>query len=632
MPKQHVFFGRPLPPLNSRRIPCLLASLAIFALLSLVYIAPSAVPAGPSLSIADHKFSIPKSVKSKWNNINPFKPPSHAPPHQKNDTYGEMTWYSNWKWLTIPFSSSVTLDENRSLLPEMVERQPIYCYYDTTIEKDEESQKAESRLLLTWRKAWWAQGFKPIILSAAEAMNNPLYEELQRKDFDPGLKTDIMRWLAWENMGGGLLAHYLLFPMGPHDDPLLAFFRRGEFPRLTRWKGLGDGLFVGPKAQVGSAIRLAMDTANAKLAKDFLSAVPTTDKGDGEDPFTVDDTPASLALYDAAAVEKKYAKVADAFGTSRAAGLDTLNQLVTAHLHNTWQEIFSDGIAVLKPLPKVMTTVVEPAFELAQRLAHCPKSPIPVSCPPNRPKCSPCLPAHPLKVSTPAVYQNTTKLFTIGTVPHPYTLAALTKQSDNIDIRWIRRKAPRDPWVKAVTKRLLGTGVSTVPRVLSLKQAIASEPSASRSLWFSAERDPPIPDDVDWRFGFAIPAYGEWADDGKSETPVPGPERRPPQPPPDPADGPAPTPEDLARERPLLQRARAFGKSRDRADVVIRNAIEAWNLADTEAWRFARAYLARARVERLKWEEEESRYAGGAGTEKDRRSGWGRWLDSKKED
>jgi hypothetical protein len=61
----------------------------------------------------------------------------------------------------------------------------------------------------------------------------------------------------------------------------------------------------------------------------------------------------------------------------------------------------------------------------------------------------------------------------------------------------------------------------------------------------------------------------------------------------------------------------------------LRGAIEAWNLADTEAWRFARAFLARSRVERLKWEEEEKKYAGGAGAERGKSEGWGRWFDDK---
>ena len=134
-----------------------------------------------------------------------------------------------------------------------------------------------------------------------------------------------------------------------------------------------------------------------------------------------------------------------------------------------------------------------------------------------------------------------------------------------------------------------------------------------------------MPSDLDWHFGFAIPRNA--TDAGKSETPVPGPERRPKPAEPDPKDGPVPNEEDRGKEQALLGRAKEFGKERTADEEKLRGAIEAWNLADTEAWRFARAFLARSRVERLKWEEEERKYAGGAGAERGKSEGWGRWFD-----
>lgn len=56
----------------------------------------------------------------------------------------------------------------------------------------------------------------------------------------------------------------------------------------------------------------------------------------------------------------------------------------------------------------------------------------------------------------------------------------------------------------------------------------------------------------------------------------------------------------------------------------IREAVEAWHLADTEAWRFVRAWGARGRLERRRWEDEERRFAGGG---EERGEGWGRWFD-----
>jgi hypothetical protein len=385
---------------------------------------------------------------------------------------------------------------------------------------------------------------------------------------------------------------------------------------LTRFDKLGSGLFAGSKIDITAAVKQALANKDLKNAKDFISAVtPKT--------FEIEQRHDALAYYDFNTVKDKYPKIADEITGTGAQGLMVLNQLSNAHLHSTWQNIFSKGIAVLKPQPQHTTAVIQPALTLAQFLAQCPESPMPASCPPNNPRCKPCVSSTPLKTTTPPVYRNTSELYTIGTVPHPYTHAILTSLRDNIDIPWIRRDSSRDPWLSTLTKELLGTGVAGAPRVVKFKEAVASPFGISHSLWVTAEND--LPADLDWHFGFAIPRNA--TDTGKSETPVPGPERRP-QPEHDPKDGPVASEEDFEKEKILLQKARQFGVERTPQDDKIRGAIEAWNLADTEAWRFARAFLARSRVERLKWEEEEKKYAGGAGAERGKGEGWGRWFDN----
>jgi len=182
----------------------------------------------------------------------------------------------------------------------------------------------------------------------------------------------------------------------------------------------------------------------------------------------------------------------------------------------------------------------------------------------------------------------------------------------------------RDTWVASLTKRTLGTGVSGAPRVIKFKEAVASDYGKAHSLWITAEKD--IPHDLDWHFGFPIPRNA--TDTGKSETPVPGPERRP-QPVHDVQDGPIATDDEKKKEKLILKKAKEFGKSRTAPEDKIKGAIEAWNLADTEAWKFARAFLARSSVERLKWEDEEKKYAGGAGAERGKSEGWGRWFDDR---
>jgi hypothetical protein len=598
------------------------------------------------------------------NKLNPFKQPTRPPRVQKTDTDGDSVWHADWNWLLMPFSSSITLDENRALLPMLKDRTPIYCYYDNTVDKDRSSGEAESALLLTWRRAWWAQGFKPVILSPAEAMNNPLYDELQKlEDITPKLKEDMMRWLAWENMGDGVLAHHLVFPMGPHDDPLFTYLRRGEFPKLTRFKDLDDALFVGSMSDVTNVIKTVMNSAEIKQAEDIVALVESSKK---ETTFSVDNAPKSLAHYSARNVEKLYPKVGDEIAASHAAGLKSLTQLISAHLHLTWQNIFTSGIAVVKPLPHHTTHLITPAYELAQRLAHCPESPLPNTCPPNRPKCRLCDDSKPLKIATPSSYSGAETLYTIGTVPHPYTSSTLNYLKTQLSIPWIRRDSPRDAWITSLTSSLFSDTISTTPRLISFKEAVASDEDdtsetkgkgketkggAYRSLWLPAEQ--PLPGDLDWHFGFALPDRATYADQSTSDSTgddaatsaggVPLHSSK---------DGPVPTTDDLALEPALFTRAQTVVLSTtsriplktkaSHEELTLRDAVEAWNLADTEAWRFARAYLARKSVERAKWEEEESKYAGGVGAEKShqrpagqgKKGGgkgtskvWDRWLD-----
>lgn len=155
--------------------------------------------------------------------------------------------------------------------------------------------------------------------------------------------------------------------------------------------------------------------------------------------------------------------------------------------------------------------------------------------------------------------------------------------------------------------------------MVRFKEAVASPRTASHSLWLTAERESQV--DLDWIFGFNLPQAG-W--DGKSETPVPGLERRPP--PPEEVENVKPPVEgELRMEHNRVQKARTAIKSGDRRMQKIIDMVEKWNLADTEAWRFARAWSARRRVERRKWEEEEQGFAGAE--KKAGVGGGGRWSD-----
>lgn len=537
-----------------------------------------------------------------------------------------------------PFSSSITLDEDRTVLPPLPERPPVYTYYEDDASKDKDTLHVDRELLKTWQRSWWAHGFRPVILSHAEAINNPLYQNLQGKGIPAALEFELSRWLAWGHMGTGLLSSWRCVPMGPYDDHLLSYLRRGQYEQLLRFEGLEAGLFAGEKTKVNDAIKEALDNLKLHTFTTITEAISSS-------RFQIEQ-PTSVAHYDSKTIAAKYPTLAQQLEVSPNKGRLALNNLINAHLHNVFSNTFHTGLAVLKPVPAHTSSLIDPALHLAKLLAECPESPVQSSCPPNRPKCSPCVGSR-LPVTTPSTFRNTSTIFTIGTVPHPYTLIALNNLTQLITVSHIRRHTRRDQWLGEVTAQLLGTARGGPSRVMSIKEAIASEYGRSRSLWFTVEHFPasltpppsaaksptvethssqekltPLPEawleELDWHFGFPIPRTT--LSHGESTPPVPGPEREkgiqglPAERKKSSYEPDPPTEKQRAKEVEILDLARQTLHSKDRRVNRIKEVAEAWNLADTEAWKFVRAFRGRAVVERKQWEEEEEEFSGVKGS------------------
>lgn len=538
-------------------------------------------------------------------------PPIHKkPPAQKNSTSGDVHWFNDWKWLK-PFSATVTLDDDRSVLPPLQKRPPIYTFYDSDAEKDENVRDAENKLILTWRRAWWAQGFRPVVLGPSEAMQNPHYERFQSKKFEPQVRADLLRWMAWGHMGSGVLANYLCLPMGPHEDILLSYLRRGEYPKLTRYQNIGTALFSGEEVVLNNVLKKVIDSPATQDAKTLLDAVP-------EKTFTVDPNPSAIAFYDVNTIAKHYKALNTKLDENKGQGLLSLAQLVTSHLHLTFLNTFDHGLAVLSPFPGKLTILGRSAQRVATALRSCPSSPLPDSCPPNDPSCTPCKSITPAPVSTPETYTNSSQLYTISVLPHPYTMASLLGKRFEITPRHIRRDTARDRWLGAITDKLLGRDRGGPSRLVAFKESVASDLGVGRGFWMVED---PIPShkDMEYHFGFQIEAFNMTDSDAlkafeeaKDDSKTPKAERKEKE-------------KDLKLQTDLMAAAQEIVryKRKKKEKTGPKEMVEAWNLADTEAWRFVRAFRARERVEREKWEIEERKFAG---ADEDLGRGW-RWFD-----
>ncbi|CAG8376908.1 unnamed protein product [Penicillium salamii] len=588
-----------------------LLSVIVFVALLLFIFSSSPVPdvaEGEEVS-GPAKF-VPRPKLSSLANFHlpSFRPPSHEQPEeQKNSTHGESKWYSTLEWLN-PFSSAITLDENRSVLPPLDERRPIYTYYNAKYNPNKASakdlkelQNADAELLLAWRRAWYAQGFKPVVLTPGDAMLNPNYEVVQKLKLSPKTENEVFGWLAWGHMGTGLLSDFHCFPMARYDDNMLSYLRRGSVPEsITRFDNVKNALYAGEKSRIDAVVQSAV----LKLDDKTTSFVDLMDA----ESFKVE-SPSALAFYKSAAITSHYPAVHEKMGQNPAAGQQALVQLINAHLHNHFQSAFPAGLAVLKPFPQHTTALVEPALRLAKALIQCPESPMPDSCPPNEPECRPCGSAKSaMRISQPSSFKNTTFLFTIGTLPHPYTLVSLQKNSEEITTPQIRRETERDAWLSEVTKDHLGPELGSSYRGVIFKQVVAAPDAVGTSLWMTVESLPAaagqslpaeLLDEFEWQFGFKIPRGGKIdpATENDKESAKSAQDRTPSE-------------QGVGKEYELIQKAREVLKNKETNRINIKDVVEAWNLADTEVWRFVKAYRARTLVERQKWEEEEKPFAG----------------------
>ena len=525
-------------------------------------------------SVSNVKFGpsryIPTKLPSFEDIRHPFRPAAHKPPEQAHSTSGESKWFSDWQWLN-PFSSSITLDEHRTVLPPLPERPPVYTYYEPDSKKDDASKKADGHLLLAWRRAWYAKGFRPVVLSQAEAMKNPLFEEVQRRQLDPELELDLLKWLAWGHMGSGLFADWLCFPMARYDDPTFSYLRAGAIPEfITRFSTLDRALFAGEKTRINAAIKAAVQDASEKSSS-ILDLIPA-------DLFREEQSNA-LAYYTPNIVSATYHDFAEKYDSHSAAAQKALVELIDTHLHTTFLNSFPSGLTVLKPLPEHTTALVQPAVQLAQALSKCPTSEFTDTCPPNRPSCKPCSKSKAIPINQPQQFKNDTNAYSIGVLPHPLTLIALQHDSVEIDASYIRRETPRDPWLAAVTSELLGPTRGNSARVVAFKDLVAGDEFGSSTFWMTVENLPAkegdnlpatLVSELEWYFGFKIQT-GDASDEvKKSEEEA---DKKP----------------SLEQEYELIRQARDMLRDKS-GRISLRNVAEAWNLADIEAWRFVQAY------------------------------------------
>ena len=109
---------------------------------------------------------------------------------------------------------------------------------------------------------------------------------------------------------------------------------------ITRFDNFQGGLYSAEKQRINQAIEGAVKKLDDK----------STSFSDLIDPalFKVEQ-PTALAYYRSSSITSRYPSIHEKIGQSPAAGRLQLVELINGHLHNTFQNAFPAGLAVLKP-------------------------------------------------------------------------------------------------------------------------------------------------------------------------------------------------------------------------------------------------------------------------------------------
>lgn len=557
--------------LRTRTIFLILLLLSCTSLLFTIFIYPDAIDTTTtkaySAANAAKKYlptelpkNLPKLPKFGWGSG------ARKPPASVNSTASAATYYSHWNW-RHPFSSSVSKDEDRIVLPPLARRCPVYTYYDPKA-PDAATVKP---LITEWRRAYWAYGFKPTVIGPKEAEADTFYEQLAKKEeLSAELEGEVKRWLAWHHMKGGVLVDYRLIPMGDYDAPTLTKMRRCQFARMSRLEDWPGAYYAGEQKHVEDVLKYVLFKPLANGTTTMEDATRDTRderERDVQELFHVEPRAPSLAYYSKETVKKLYPELKE----------EDLPALIGSHLHKTFLARYPDGISVLTPSPHNGKAVAQAVLPLANSLAQCPIGPLPSSCPPNRQKCSKCVSKEITLIKhIPKNYNDT---FMVSVVPHPHTFLSVKEGTTEFSPAYVRRQTFRDIWVKQVTPHITNPDFGAPRLALELKTLV---PDAQHSYWTVADDTMDLDlTRFEWRFGFKLPTPKM---DVETET-LKG--------------------QDAARYEMLKRSVEIIGKREEEGIVSV---IEAWNLADSEVWKFVKALGRRAKKELEEWEEEERQW------------------------
>lgn len=199
-----------------------------------------------------------------------------------------------------------------SAIPLLQTRHRVYTYVDLqdpkTSNKTSDNQEelenayhAESQIVETWKRSWYAMGFRPIVLTPSDAEKHYTYQKLFKlTEGKPSLQGRLLktygRWFAFANKDSeGILSDHRVLPLSRNfDHPTFAKLRESKFQEslslfksdlsllMCNFNGIKNVLDVIAKSFITEAAAVDSEKKAEEKKKRKKKILKDADEEDGE--------------------------------------------------------------------------------------------------------------------------------------------------------------------------------------------------------------------------------------------------------------------------------------------------------------------------------------------------------------
>lgn len=396
------------------------------------------------------------------------------------------------------------------------DRCPIYTYVDR-----KSDYKDNGAVIEVWKRAWWAAGFDPRVLTRKDCEKHPEYDGYEDDGaMTASYKKRHRKWFAWAANGAGVYAHYQVLPMNWQDTETAELLRSCSFDDPILFEGMNENLAIAGPTNLDAVVRQARHSMGSsdKVLDQF------------------DRIPQDFAIF----YDKKPLKymIGD-----KDANVQQVAEIMDAHLHQAFLARYPKGIAIVNPLrgmgisSDVADALDAPAKMFSQRILTCPSTEYADTCPPSKEnvlaakllldksvpivgssyavcgnpcsKGAPEIPVTPLKSLPP----RESGYFSLVSVPHPFVALAALNANAYVGATEARAHQLRDEWLRILTYSYLpqSSSVGSGLRLMLARDSAFQVPTLSDSVWFPWDAEwgfvndvPESDEKIEWDLGFGL--------------------------------------------------------------------------------------------------------------------------------